>query len=210
MLKHIQAVIRRTIYTLIMSVFTISALIALESGGVGGSPAYAQNNFNAPVQGTYSSNEMLRAGHNFFGGVSSGLAGIMERAFQSYGLPNAYILGEEASGAFIAGLRYGEGTLYTKGAGNHKIFFQGPSIGWDFGGNGSRVMMLVYNLPTVDHAYQRFAGVNGSAYVIGGIGMTVLANRNIVIVPVRSGIGVRLGVNVGYMKFTPKSTWNPF
>lgn len=170
--------------------------------------AYAQA--NTPLEQTYSSNEILNTGHRFFGNVSGGLASVIERAFKNYGLPNAYILGEEASGAIVGGLRYGEGTLFTKGAGNHKIFFQGPSIGWDFGGNGSRVMMLVYNLPTVDHAYQRFGGVNGSAYVVGGVGMTVLANNNIVVVPVRSGVGARLGVNVGYLKFTPRPTCNPF
>lgn len=171
-------------------------------------PVRAQS--TTPLEQTYSSNEILNAGHSFFGNVSGGLASVIERAFQNYGLPNAYILGEEASGAIVGGLRYGEGTLFTKGAGNHKIFFQGPSIGWDFGGNGARVMMLVYNLPTVDHAYQRFAGVNGSAYVVGGVGMTVLANNNIVVVPVRAGVGARLGINVGYLKFTTRPTWNPF
>lgn len=175
---------------------------------VGGSAAVAQT--NTPLSETYSSNEILNAGHQFFGDVSGGLASVVERAFQNYGLPNAYILGEEGSGALVGGLVYGEGLMYTKGAGDHKIFFQGPSIGWDFGGNASRVMMLVYNLPTVDHAYQRFAGVNGSAYVVGGVGMTVLANNNIIMVPVRAGVGARLGLNVGYLKFTPRATWNPF
>nr|WP_306269599.1 DUF1134 domain-containing protein [Pararhizobium sp. IMCC3301] len=165
---------------------------------------------NTPLSETYSSNEIVNAGHQFFGDVSGGLASVVERAFQNYGLPNAYILGEEGSGAIIGGLVYGEGLMYTKGAGNHKVFFQGPSIGWDFGGNASRVMMLVYNLPTVDYAYQRFGGVNGSAYIVGGVGMTVLANNNIIIVPVRAGIGARLGLNIGYLKFTPQATWNPF
>ncbi|MFK8033107.1 MAG: DUF1134 domain-containing protein [Hyphomicrobiales bacterium] len=185
-------------------------MVLLLQVAFGVTSANAQSNTNTPLTETYSSNEILNTGHRFFGNVSGGLASVIERAFQNYGLPNAYILGEEGSGAIIGGLRYGEGTMYTKGAGDHKIFFQGPSIGWDFGGNASRVMMLVYNLPTVDHAYQRFGGVSGSAYVVGGVGMTVLANNNILMVPVRAGVGARLGVNVGYLKFTPRATWNPF
>lgn len=191
-----------------IAVFMSLSVFYLLPQAIGISPAHAQT--NTPLSETYSSNEILNAGHQFFGDVSGGLASVVERAFQSYGLPNAYILGEEGSGAIIGGLVYGEGLMYTKGAGDHKIFFQGPSIGWDFGGNASRVMMLVYNLPTVDHAYQRFAGVNGSAYVVGGVGMTVMANNNIIMVPVRAGIGARLGLNVGYLKFTPRATWNPF
>ena len=107
-------------------------------------------------------------------------------------------------------MRYGNGTLYTKNAGQHRVFFQGPSIGWDFGGDGSRVMMLVYNLPSVSAIYDRFVGVNGSAYLVGGVGMTVLSRGNIYVVPIVSGIGARLGFNVGYLKFTDSQTWNPF
>lgn len=199
---------RHVLQTLWAIIILSASAFHLLPAALGISSAQAQT--NTPLSETYSSNEIINAGHKFFGDVSGGLASVVERAFQNYGLPNAYILGEEGSGAIIGGLVYGEGLMYTKGAGNHKIFFQGPSIGWDFGGNASRVMMLVYNLPTVDHAYQRFAGVNGSAYVVGGVGMTVLANDDIIIVPVRAGIGARLGVNVGYLKFTPQATWNPF
>ena len=164
-----------------------------------------------PVQGTtYSQDQIVNEGHKFFGTVSGGLASVVEKAFHDYGEPNGYILGEEGSGALVAGLRYGEGQLYTRNAGTHKMFWQGPSVGWDFGGDGARVMMLIYNLPSVDSMYNRFLGVNGSAYLVGGVGMTVLANHNIYVVPVRSGVGARLGVNVGYLKFTNKPTWNPF
>jgi hypothetical protein len=159
---------------------------------------------------TYSSNEIVDAGHRFFGGVSEGLASVVENAFGRYGLPNGYILGEEAAGAIVGGVRYGEGTLYTKNAGSHPVFWQGPSIGWDFGGAGSRTMMLVYNLPSTDAMYRRYGGVNGSAYLIGGVGMTVLASRDIYIVPIVAGVGARLGINVGYLKFTQRPTWNPF
>jgi hypothetical protein len=107
-------------------------------------------------------------------------------------------------------VRYGEGTLYTKNAGEHKVYWQGPSIGFDFGGNGARTMMLVYNLPSIDAMYDRFLGVNGSAYVVAGLGMTVLSRNGIYIVPIVSGVGARFGVNFGYLKFTPNPTWNPF
>ncbi len=135
---------------------------------------------------------------------------MVEKAFSQFGQPNGYILGEEAAGAFVAGLRYGEGTLYTKNAGDLRVFWQGPSIGFDAGGEGARTMMLVYNLPATEAIYDRFAGIDGSAYFIGGFGMTALGAGNIVVVPIRSGVGLRLGANIGYLKFTPKATWNPF
>ena len=159
---------------------------------------------------TYSSNEVVDAGHRFFGTVSRGLAQIVERAGSQFGLPNGYILGQEGGGAFIGGLRFGEGTLYTKNAGDLRVFWQGPTVGWDFGGEGARTMMLVYGLPATDAIYQRFVGVDGSAYVVGGLGMTVLTFNNVVVVPIRSGLGLRLGANVGYLKFTDRPTWNPF
>jgi hypothetical protein len=158
----------------------------------------------------YGPDELVTAGHRFFGNVSRGLASIIERAVSQWGLPNGYVLGEEGSGAFVAGLRYGEGTLYTKNAGDLKVFWQGPSVGFDWGGDGARTMTLVYNLPATNAIYQRFAGIDGSAYIIGGFGMTALTANNIVLVPIRSGIGLRLGANIGYLKFTPRATWNPF
>jgi hypothetical protein len=162
-----------------------------------------------PAGRQYSTNELIDTGHRFFGTVSRGLATVIERAVSQWGLPNGYILGQEGGGAFIGGLRYGEGTLYTKNAGDLRVYWQGPSLGWDFGGEGARTMMLVYNLPATHAIYQRFAGVDGSAYLVGGFGMTVMTGANVVLVPIRSGVGVRLGVNVGYLKFTPQPTWNP-
>jgi hypothetical protein len=158
----------------------------------------------------YSSNEILDAGHRFFGGVSRGLASVIERAFSTWGQPNGYVLGQEGGGAIFGGLRYGEGALYTKNAGDLKVYWQGPTLGWDIGGDGARTMMLVYDLPATDAIYQRFVGIEGSAYSVGGLGMTALSFNNIIVVPVRSGVGLRLGANVGYLKFTPTSTWNPF
>jgi hypothetical protein len=158
----------------------------------------------------YSAQEIVDSGHRFFGATSGGLATVIEKVFSSYGLPNGYILGEEGSGALVGGLTYGEGTLYTKNAGDHKVFWQGPSLGWDFGGQGSRNMILVYNLDDVPNLYNRFAGVAGSAYVIAGVGFNVLKNGNMLLVPVRTGVGARLGINVGYLKLTERPTWNPF
>jgi hypothetical protein len=158
----------------------------------------------------FAFNELVDAGQKFFGTISQGLATVIEKAVSQWGLPNGYVLGEEAGGAFFGGLRYGEGFLHTKNAGDLRVFWQGPSIGWDFGGDGARTMMLVYNLPRVDAIYQRFGGLSGSAYFVGGFGMTALTASDMVVVPVRSGLGLRLGANLGYLKFTPQSTWNPF
>jgi hypothetical protein len=163
-----------------------------------------------PGPSTYRPEELTSAGHRFFGNVSRGLASVIERAVSQWGLPNGYVLGEEGSGAFVAGLRYGEGTLYTKNAGDLRVYWQGPSVGFDWGGDGARTMTLVYNLPATNAIYQRFAGIDGSAYIIGGFGMTALTANNIVLVPIRSGLGLRLGANIGYLKYTPRATWNPF
>jgi hypothetical protein len=169
--------------------------------GAAPAPATASDRFTA--------NELVNSGHQFFGSVSRGLAQVIEKAVAQWGLPNGYVLGEEAGGAVVAGLRYGDGVLYTKNAGDLKVYWQGPSVGWDFGGDGARTMMLVYNLPSTEGIYERFGGVAGSAYFIGGFGMTALTNANVVVVPIRAGVGLRLGANVGYLKFTPKPTWNP-
>jgi hypothetical protein len=163
-----------------------------------------------PGPSVYRPEELTSAGHRFFGNVSRGLASVIERAVSQWGLPNGYVLGEEGSGAFVAGLRYGEGTLYTKNAGDLRVYWQGPSVGFDWGGDGARTMTLVYNLPATNAIYQRFAGIDGSAYIIGGFGMTALTANNIVLVPIRSGLGLRLGANIGYLKYTPRATWNPF
>jgi hypothetical protein len=161
-------------------------------------------------QAAFNEEELVRAGHAFFGETTSGLAMMIENIFSRFGKPDAYILGEEGSGAFVGGLRYGEGQLNTRMAPGQRVFWQGPSVGWDFGGNGSRVMMLVYNLPYPDALLQRYTGVDGSAYVVGGLSMTVMAADSTYLVPVRTGVGARLGVSLGYLKFTREPTWNPF
>ncbi len=123
---------------------------------------------------TYSVTELVDSGHHFFGSLSRGLALTVQEAVRRWGEPNGYILGEEASGAIAAGLRYGEGTLYTRNVGERRVFWQGPSVGFDFGGEGARTMMLVYNMPTTEALYQRFLAVDGSAYFVGGFGMTAV------------------------------------
>ena len=172
--------------------------------------AFAPGAARANSSQAFSAQEIVDSGHQFFGSTSGGLASVIEKIFSSYGMPNGYILGEEGSGALIGGLTYGEGTLYTKNVGDHRVYWQGPSIGWDFGGQGSRTMILVYNLDSISALYQRYAGVAGSAYVVAGLGFTVLKNGNTLLVPVRTGVGARLGVNIGYLKLTSGPTWNPF
>jgi hypothetical protein len=186
---------------------TLAVVLAL--AGFGAVPLSAQPQ-QQPPPNTYPPGEIVNAGHQFFGTVSRGLAQVIEKAISNWGLPNGYILGQEAGGAFVAGLRYGEGVLYTKNAGDLRVYWQGPSVGFDMGGEGARTMMLIYSLPSTGAVYQRFAGIDGSAYFIGGVGMTALTASNIVVVPIRSGVGFRLGANVGYLKFTPSPTWNPF
>jgi hypothetical protein len=159
---------------------------------------------------TFTGDEILNDGHRFFGDLSRGLADVVQEAGRRWGLPNAYILGQEASAAFVGGLRYGEGKMYTRNAGNPPIYWQGPSVGFDAGADGDRTMMLVYNLPATVAVFRRFGGVDGSAYFIGGFGFTALNSDDIVVVPIRTGVGARLGLNVSYLKFTQSATWNPF
>ncbi len=190
-------------------VFRLAALLLVLTG-LGAVPAMAQGGPpRNPPPDRFSTSELVNSGHRFFGNVSRGLAQVIEKAVSQWGLPNGYVLGEEAGGAFVAGLRYGDGVLYTKNAGDLKVYWQGPSVGWDFGGDGARTMMLIYNLPATEAIYERFGGIEGSAYFVAGFGMTALTNANVVVVPIRSGVGLRLGANVGYLKFTPKPTWNP-
>jgi hypothetical protein len=160
--------------------------------------------------GTFTTVELVDSGHRFFGTVSRGLALTIQEAVKRWGEPNGYILGQEASGAIIGGLRYGEGTLYTRNVGERPVFWQGPSVGFDFGGEGARTMMLVYNMPATEALYKRFLAIDGSAYFVGGFGMTAAVADEMVVVPIRSGVGARLGVNLGYLKFTGEPTWNPF
>ncbi|MDP8995598.1 MAG: DUF1134 domain-containing protein [Pseudomonadota bacterium] len=159
---------------------------------------------------TYTSEEIIASGNQFFGNTSRGLAEAIEFVFRKQGQPTAYIVGQEGAGAIIGGLRYGEGTIYYKNGTKRKIYWQGPSVGWDFGGNGSRTLTLVYNSQSPRDLYARFGGIEGAAYLIGGLGVNFERNDNITLAPIRTGVGVRLGANIGYLKYTPRPTWNPF
>jgi hypothetical protein len=196
----------------LMAAVACTPVMAQTTGTIPPQPSTSEVTPSSPPPTTnqFSSNELINAGNHFFGSVSHGLATIVEKAVSQWGLPNGYVLGQEASGAFIGGLRYGDGMLYTRNAGDLRVFWQGPSVGFDAGADGARTMMLVYNLPQVGAIFDRFGGINGSAYFIGGFGMTALTANNIVVVPIRSGIGLRLGANLGYLKFTESPTWNPF
>ena len=205
---------RAVMRTVALAVVVAAAVVGWEVSSIAQQPPQPpppqQEQQQQPGAQHYSSNEIIDTGHRFFGTVARGLAQIVEKAGSQWGLPNGYVLGQEAGGAFVAGLRYGEGVLYTKNAGDLRVYWQGPSLGFDVGGEGARTMMLVYSLPATDAIYQRFAGIDGSAYFVGGLGMTALTANNMVVVPIRSGVGFRLGANVGYLKFTPSATWNPF
>lgn len=160
--------------------------------------------------GGYSIDEIREATRGFFGTVSTSLASVLEHAFQKGGRPTAYVLGNEGGGAFLAGLRYGEGTMYLRNGGSQKVYWHGPSIGYDLGAEGSRTLFLIYELHEPDRIFRRFTGVDGSAYLVGGVGMTLLKGGEVTMAPIRSGLGLRLGASIGYVRFSPRPTWNPF
>lgn len=173
--------------------------------------AMAQDSPAYPVsEEPYSAEEIARAANDFFGETTGGLAQVIERVFKQQGQPNAYIVGEEAGGAFAIGLRYGKGTLQFKGGEALDVFWQGPSIGWDFGGNAARVLTLVYNLQSTSQLFQRYPGVDGSAYFVAGVGVNYQRAGPVTLAPIRTGVGFRLGANIGYLHYTPEQSWIPF
>jgi hypothetical protein len=159
---------------------------------------------------TYSIDEITGAARGVFGNMSSSLASVIEHAFSKYGRPTAYVIGEEGGGAFIAGVRYGNGRLYLKHQKAGRVYWHGPSVGYDFGASGSRTLFLIYGLQEARELYSGFSGIDGSAYFIGGAGITFLTNEKVIMAPIRTGLGFRLGANVGYLRFTSRATWNPF
>ncbi|WP_341916890.1 DUF1134 domain-containing protein [Hydrocarboniphaga effusa] len=200
-----------TAFAAVLSMFSITASMSTIAQD---EPPAGEKGAAKPVsQETYSSDEILAKGRDFFGATTEGLAKAIEKVFADQGQPNAYILGEEGGGAFIAGLRYGKGTLYYKGSEGSAglpIFWQGPSVGWDFGGNASKSFTLVYNLRNTDQMLQRFPGVDGSIYVVGGLGVNYQRSGDITLAPIRTGVGLRAGANVGYLHYTLKRSLIPF
>ena len=159
---------------------------------------------------TYTEDEIVGSVSDFLGVTAENAGGAVERIFAKNGRPTAYIAGEEGSGAFAIGARYGRGLLYMKGRQPVEVFWQGPSLGWDFGGNASRVFTLCYNLDDPQVIFQRFPGVEGSAYFIGGLGVNYQRAENVTLAPIRAGVGFRLGANVGYLAYTRKRNLLPF
>lgn len=159
---------------------------------------------------TFKRDDLIGAGEDVFGKGAEGFASIIEKILSEQGEPNAYIAGREAAGAFVVGLRYGSGIMTHKVEGQMPVYWTGPSVGFDVGGDANRVFVLVYNLYDTADLYRRFPAAEGRLYFIGGFAATYLRRGNIVLIPVRLGVGYRAGVNVGYMKFTQKSNWLPF
>jgi hypothetical protein len=165
----------------------------------------------APEEEGYSIEEIREASAGVFGKLSANLGAVIEHLFKNSGRPTAYVIGSEGGGAFLAGVRYGKGTLYQR-AGNatQKIYWHGPSLGTDVGADGSNTLFLIYKMTDPEALYATFTGIDGSAYLVGGVGATLLTNGKVLVAPIRSGVGLRLGANVGYIRFTPHKTWNPF
>ncbi len=159
---------------------------------------------------TYRKDDLIGAAEGVFGKGAAGLAGILERILADQGEPNAYIAGREASGAFVVGLRYGSGTMKHSVEGERAVYWTGPSIGFDVGGDATKVFTLVYNLYDSQDLYKRYPQAEGRAYFVGGFSATYLRRDSVVLIPVRLGVGVRLGANIGWLKFTEKSRWLPF
>jgi hypothetical protein len=158
----------------------------------------------------FSQSEVVQAASGFFGTTTEAVAKAVQRVFADQGLPDADITGDEGSGAVVGGVRYGQGWLIRKHAPPTRVYWQGPSVGFDLGGNASKAFVLVYNLGPSDRLFQRFPGVEGSYYFIAGIGVNYLRANNITLAPMRTGVGLRAGVNAGYLTFTRDATINPF
>ncbi len=158
----------------------------------------------------YTEDEVLEASKQFFGDTSKNLATIIEKIFKDQGEPNAYITGEEAAGAIAVGVRYGNGWLHRKAGGTRRVFWQGPSLGFDLGGNASKVFTLVYNLGGTNDIFQRFPGVEGTVYVVGGFGVNYQQRGNVILAPIRTGVGLRAGANIGYLHYTREQEILPF
>ncbi len=165
---------------------------------------------NAGERRGYTIEEIRDATRGFFGTISTNLATVLEHAFRKWGEPTAYVLGKEGGGAFLAGLRYGKGTMFLRDGRRRRVYWHGPSVGTDIGASGSRTMFLIYGVKKPKEIYRSFTGVDGSAYFVGGVGLTLLKGGDVVMAPIRTGLGLRLGANIGYVRFTPDATWNPF
>ncbi len=183
----------------------LSGFLALALLAAGPATARAQ----ASDEDTYSQNDILAKAKGFFGETTQGLAKAIEKVFEDLGRPNAYVTGEEVSGAIGIGVRYGNGTLNRKTGGSRKVYWQGPTIGFDFGADASKMFILIYHLPDTDFLFRRFPAVDGSFYFIAGVGVNYQRSGGVTLAPIRTGVGLRAGVNVGYMHYTREHSWIP-
>ncbi|MBV9044350.1 MAG: DUF1134 domain-containing protein [Alphaproteobacteria bacterium] len=186
-----------------------AALFGLAALTLNVAPAAAAEDPSHVNDDTFSPNEIVQAGSDFFGVTTEVMAKAVQRVFEDLGQPDGYIKGSEGSAAFVVGLRYGSGWLIRKGVEPKKVFWRGPSVGFDAGGNGSKVFTLVYNLKEDRRLYQRFPGVEGSIYVVAGIGVNYLRSGGVTLAPMRTGIGLRAGVNAHYMVYSESRDWFP-
>jgi len=188
----------------------LSGLAAGVGGVAAGSPVFAQERDPADGPRTYTADEIVNATSDFLGVTAEAAGAAIERIFRDNGRPTAYIAGEEGSAAVTIGARYGRGLLYMKEQPTQEVFWQGPSIGFDVGGNASRVFTLCYNLHYPDMIYRRFPGVEGSAYLVAGLGVNYQRADDITLAPIRAGVGLRLGANIGYLSYSRKRHYLPF
>lgn len=172
--------------------------------------ATAEARASAAVSNTVAKDSVLSAAEGVFGRGAEGLAGLIEDILRKQGEPTAYITGKEAGGAVVVGLRYGSGMLHHTVQGDRAVYWTGPSVGFDFGADANKVFVLVYNLANSDDLFTRFGAAEGNAYVVGGFTASYLRRGNVVLIPIRMGVGMRLGVNAGYMRFSEKNRWLPF
>ena len=183
---------------------------ALVAALLAAAPLQAADTKKDSDKDTYDQDSIIKDATEFFGKSTEGLAKVIEKAFKDHGRPNGYIKGEEASGAITVGLRYGNGTLNLKAGASRKVYWQGPSVGFDLGANASKVFVLVYHLPGSDKIFQRFPSVDGSFYYVGGVGINYQQRDKIILAPIRLGVGLRAGASIGYMHYTKTKTLNPF
>jgi len=190
-----------------MSKWMFKLLAVLLTAALSMAPAFAADDKGPD---TYDQDSVLKDATEFFGRSTEGLAKVIEKAFKDYGRPTAYIKGEEAGGALAVGLRYGDGTLLSKSGESRKVYWSGPSIGFDYGGNASKVFVLVYNLDDSEQLFRRYPAVDGSFYYVGGAGINYQKRDKVILAPIRLGVGLRAGVSIGYMHYTKTKTYNPF
>lgn len=194
----------------VLAILIFFALSLLAAGARAESTSNGQPPAKESNENTYQQSTILKETVGFFGEGAEGTAKVVAKVFSDLGRPNGYIKGQEASGAFVVGARYGDGTLVLKRVGEVKVHWTGPSVGFDAGGNVSKVFVLVYHMHRLDQIFQRFPAVEGSLYVVAGASVNYQQSGNVILAPIRLGAGWRAGVNLGYVHYRREKSWNPF